>query len=194
MVPATPPSCSGWRVEGISTNRFLHCPAAFILGHEINEPWSLIRGEYNFDLRVLAHYRRLDPIAVYIFTPLDLPSRADPDLQPVIDLERETPLLISFRAVSSRGVDSQIFDPGGWNRSSVWPIHYSLNAVFSLRRRQHKVIHLDFLSIVNSDDCRLIDIFHARIVDLLVWTISDVQTVKPYAERIPARRNGFEFV
>jgi len=30
----------------------------------LNEAWSLIRGGYNFDLHVLAHYSRLDPIAV----------------------------------------------------------------------------------------------------------------------------------
>src|SRR5262249_35552291 len=160
----------------------------------LNKAWSLIRGENNFDLHVLANYRRLDPIAVYIFSPFDLPPRADLDFQPVRDLERETSLLIGFRPVSGRDVDMQIFDPGVLNRFSVGPLHDSLNAVFNSRRRQDKVIHLDFLFIINGDDCRLIDIVHARIVDLLEWTISVVQAVKPCAERIPARRDGFEFV
>src|SRR5262249_39449501 len=99
----------------------------------LNKAWSLIRGENNFDLHVLALYRRLDPIAVYIFSPFDLPPRADLDLQPVRDLERETSLLIGFRPGSGRDVDRHIFDPGVWNRFSVGPLHDSLNAVFSSR-------------------------------------------------------------
>src|SRR5262245_43261158 len=82
------------------------------LARMLNKAGSLIRGEYNFDLHVLAHYRRLDPIAVYIFSPFDLPPRADLDLQPIRDLERETSLLIGFRPVSGGNIDSQIFDPG----------------------------------------------------------------------------------
>src|SRR5262249_9501129 len=49
----------------------------------LNTNWSLIRGKYDFDLHVLAHYGGFDPIAVYIFSPFDPPARADLDLQPV---------------------------------------------------------------------------------------------------------------